>query len=120
MDSHKLNFQALFEKPTGNATMGIIYNDCYGGYNLSEKAECEYKRITGHEVPDVPGFGYASRHDEDLVRIVEKLGSKEASGRFASLRIKYTEPEYAPYIRVDEYDGKERLYFDRKRYCWAE
>jgi hypothetical protein len=96
---------------TGNhAAMGkdsdmskIVYNTCYGGFSLSEKAVALARTLSGsadwdwHDVP---------RHDAILVQVVEALG-EDANGGCAELEI-YNLPDGARY-RIDEYDGSERV-----------
>lgn len=73
--------------------MKVVYNTCYGGFGLSEKA----LDILGKEYYyDIP------RHDPDLVAVVEMLGEK-ANSRYASLAIAEVKGPY----RIREYDGLE-------------
>ena len=64
--------------------MKVVINKCYGGFELSQKA---YKEL-GLEWGDY-GSAYndsSMRSNEDLVRVVEKLGSK-ANGCLANLKV---------------------------------
>ena len=108
----------------------IVYNSCYGGFSLSDKAMqryCEIKGIkvypenwagltlywlsepSGDKVKDDWRETFNSRdiprHDPVLVQIVEELG-KEASGRCAELRIFETESNQ---YMIEEYDGNETV-----------
>lgn len=108
----------------------IVYNNCYGGFNLSDKAMqryCEIKGIkvypenwagltlywlsepTGDKVKDDWRETFDSRdiprHDPVLVQIVEELG-KEANGQCAELRIFETESNQ---YMIEEYDGNETV-----------
>ena len=97
----------------------VVYNACYGGFGLSNKAmdrmvelgyeglklNPEYasgkKSIFNHKYYgdyDIP------RHDPILVQVVEELGDK-ASGDCANLQI---DEVYGSY-HIDEYDGSERV-----------
>ena len=106
----------------------VVYNSCYGGFGLSEKAVRLARERSGNEkwgditlvgetYPDGSGVCEAflgssyplynvSRSDPVLVAIVEELGV-EANGRFANLKIRDL-PAGARY-RIDEYDGNERV-----------
>lgn len=79
----------------------VVYNSCYGGFGLSEKAKNLLNELKGEEVCyyDLP------RHDKDLVAAVEELGS-EASGMFASIRVATINSDR---YRISEYDGWEQV-----------
>ena len=79
----------------------VVYNACYGGFGLSEKARNLLNELKGEEVDyyDLP------RHDKDLVAVVEELGS-EANAMFASLRIATINSDR---YRISEYDGWEQV-----------
>lgn len=97
----------------------IVYNACYGGFSLSLKAIDwleqnakdktliskikEFKKSNetlywNYAVDDIP------RHHKDLVAVVEYLGSKEASGGCASLKIREI---VGNLYKIDDYDGFE-------------
>ncbi len=82
----------------------VVYNDCYGGFTLSQAAVQRYRELTG--ILLYPHCSEHSRHDPVLVQVVEELGIA-ASGRFASLSIREI-PNGAKY-RIDEYDGNESV-----------
>ena len=79
----------------------VVYNACYGGFGLSEKARNLLNELKGEEVYyyDLP------RHDKDLVAVVEELGS-EANGMFACIRIATINSDR---YRISEYDGWEQV-----------
>jgi hypothetical protein len=108
----------------------IVYNDCYGGFSLSDKAYKLYAELaeikiypekdswcthyytsppTGDKsVDDEREWLYSgdmSRHDPFLVQTVEQLGN-EASGSYANLCIYETDSDR--YI-IEEYDGNESV-----------
>ena len=83
----------------------IVYNNCFGGFSLSEKAIARYKEIKG-SVPDDFYDRDIDRADPALVQVVEELGS-EADGGCASLAIEDV-PAGTKY-RIDEYDGNESV-----------
>lgn len=82
----------------------ILYNDCFGGFGLSEEAIAEYNKRTGN---DIKWSDDIERDDPVLVAIVEEMGSGRASGGCAELRIIDLEPGTKYYI--DEYDGRESV-----------
>ena len=79
----------------------VVYNSCYGGFGLSEKAQKLLNELKGEEVDyyDLP------RHDNDLVAVVEELGS-EANGDYGSLKIATINSDR---YRISEYDGWEKV-----------
>jgi hypothetical protein len=80
----------------------VVYNSCYGGFNLSEKAMVRYRELGGTETYDDD----ISRTDPRLIQVVEELG-REASGSCGLLKIAEV-PSGATY-RIDEYDGFESV-----------
>jgi hypothetical protein len=76
----------------------VVYNDCYGGFSLSELA-IELLVQQGHVNPyDLP------RHHPHLVAMVSILG-KKANGEYANLDIREVSGKY--FIR--DYDGQENV-----------
>ena len=75
--------------------MKIVINKCYGGFELSKRAQA------------LMPYGYMNRNDLALVNCVELLG-KDASGSYAKLRIVEI-PDDATDWEVEEYDGFEWL-----------
>ena len=80
----------------------VVINDCYGGFGLSEEANKRYAELSGKECLswEIP------RHDPNLIKVVEELGSDAASGFCANLKI-VTIEENKYYIK--EYDGLEEV-----------
>lgn len=111
-------------------TVKIAYNDCFGGFGLSDEGFqllLTKKGIDWEMVPKDPysltRFSYrrrgdtsddtldqneftSNRTDPDLIAVIEELG-KRANGSFAKLAIREIE-KGAPY-RIDEYDGSESV-----------
>ena len=103
--------------------VGIVYNNCYGGFSLSPEAEKMYLQLKGFtplkkESKFSWDQGYYAegwedfydrdipRNDPDLVKVVEKLGDK-ANGDCAKLAIEYL-PKGTLY-QITEYDGLETV-----------
>lgn len=100
-------------------TYGVVYNDCYGGFSLSEEAILRYielkgdyffKAARGEHVYKSTGEPFSDRdiprHDHILLRVVSELG-KQANGAHAELRVELVSVG-TPY-RIDEYDGNETV-----------
>lgn len=108
----------------------IVYNACYGGFNLSDEALELYAKLSGisvypeksswcthfytsvptgdQEVDDKRDWLYGPdlcRHDPFLVKAVEQLGDA-ANGSHSKLRIYETDSDR--YI-IEEYDGNESV-----------
>lgn len=109
----------------------IVYNACYGGFDLSEEAMLLYGEYIGVKLyvekdpittyywthPEANSNEWDKykeyyftldfeRHDPLLVRVVEELGSEKASGEHAKLRIYETDSDH---YRINEYDGNESV-----------
>lgn len=80
----------------------IVYNACYGGFGLSEKAFARYKELGGtcEWDRDIP------RTEWQLVQVIEELG-EDANNGFSYLRIIML-PAGTRY-RIEEYDGFESV-----------
>jgi hypothetical protein len=80
----------------------IVYNNCFGGFGLSEAAWKRYVELGGK----ARDYWDVSRADPILVQVVEELG-EDANTRFSELAIADI-PEGTKY-RIDEYDGSESV-----------
>ena len=94
----------------------IVYNGCYGGFELSDKAVARYLELKGLQVPDKFSLFELEidRADPILVQVVEELGG-EADTVFSNLQIREL-PEGTLY-RIDEYDGMETV-MTQDEYTW--
>lgn len=99
----------------------VVFNACFGGFSLSEKAIKLYAELSvvSLECREEKNYGISqhfhyvngeyfsdreiSRHDENLVKVVETLG-REANGQYAELMIEIVKGDR--YI-INEYDGNE-------------
>lgn len=80
----------------------VVYNDCYGGFGLSEKA-IDWLISKGIKEDNIDVL---ERHHPLLVECVETLGSKASNDRYSLLKIALiSEPIY----RIQEYDGIEQV-----------
>lgn len=83
-----------------------LYNKCYGGYGISEKAYMLYCERKGIEprIRNYCSYQPGKRDDPVLVQIVKELG-KEANGKHAQIGIDLVYEEYG--VGMHEYDGIE-------------
>lgn len=98
----------------------IVYNDCYGGFDLSTEGKIYYAKLLGYtdvkvvkKIFDqvyVNGEYFSTykipRTDPALIQTIEDLGSK-ADGPAARLRIREV-PAGSRY-RIEDYDGLETV-----------
>lgn len=101
----------------------VVFNNCFGGFSLSVKAVVWLARYGHGKIKDIAQkyleslekahFQYGchlygiDRHDPDLVRCVETLGSLASGGELAHLEIAELKGNR---YRIDEYDGAETVY----------
>jgi hypothetical protein len=94
----------------------IVYNACYGGFGLSNKAVARYWELKGLPVPD--DFSRYDleddRTDPILVQVVEEL-QEEADTAFSDFQIR--ELPAGTLYRIDEYDGSETV-MTQDEYTW--
>jgi hypothetical protein len=108
----------------------IVYNACYGGFGLSDKAIQRYSDLAGlgliykgeklNERWELPDGKYwwssdLSRTDPILIQVIEELG-KEADSNYAKLAIH--ELPVGTLYRIDEYDGLETI-MTQDDYDWS-
>lgn len=84
----------------------IVYNDCFGGFGLSQEAIDRYWELKKKPKPDDWDDYDLDRDDKILVKVVEELGD-DASGPSADLKIRNLKK--GTLYRIDEYDGLERV-----------
>ena len=83
----------------------VAYNNCFGGFGLSEKAkQLAYEKTGDKNWIEKYAYMENVRHNETLIEVIEELG-EEANGMFADLSIVEVDGPY----RIDEYDGNETV-----------
>lgn len=85
----------------------VVYNSCYGGFSLSNKA-INWLLNHVYKIPEGGNFLIeydVPRHHPLLVQCVEELG-EEASGECSELKIKEIEEDY---YFINDYDGLETV-----------
>ena len=80
----------------GGKTLKVVINKCYGGFGLSRRAAERLEELgvrtdlddgLAQEFNHYYPIDSLPRNDPRLVTIVEELGSEEASGRYAQLKV---------------------------------
>lgn len=84
--------------------MEVLYNACYGGFSLSDKAIELYKR----KHPNAQEPNIYNRHDPLLIDVVKELG-KDACDSCGNIQIETIPIEYINCYTIDEYDGFETI-----------
>jgi len=88
-----------------------MYNDCYGGFGFSKLALDEYNKNTIFE-----SDGYnIDRNDPIMINICKTLGSL-VNTKYSCIKIKKIPIIYQHYCKIKEYDGKEIVVIDYKKY----
>jgi hypothetical protein len=86
----------------------IIYNACYGGFNLSHDAKTYYCILIGSLTTDLDWWDICQdRSNPALLQVIDELGLAAASGLHAKLRIREIPAGTRYYIH--EYDGMETI-----------
>jgi hypothetical protein len=93
--------------------VGVLYNTCYGGFNMSRKAvELINKKYQEIGKQPINSYDYVSRTDPVILEIYEQLGSDNFSGINSKIQIEYIKKRYINFIKIDEYDGMESVIID--------
>jgi len=90
----------------------VIYNDCHGGFDLSEQGMTEYNHRTSQLIyPD--GI---SRDDPVLLHMVETMDPAVINSKHSRLTIKEFPIAFRNFLVWSEYDGKESVRVDYHAY----
>ena len=90
----------------------VVYNDCYGGFDLSEQGMAEYNHRTSQlTYPD--GI---TRDDPVLLHMVETMDPAVINSKNSRLKIKEFPIMFREFLAWSEYDGKENVRVDYHRY----
>jgi hypothetical protein len=90
----------------------VVYNDCYGGFDLSEQGMAEYNHRTSQlTYPD--GI---TRDDPVLLHMVETMDPAVINSHHSCLKIKEFPIMFREFLTWSEYDGKENVRVDYHRY----
>ena len=94
-------------------TFKVVYNGCYGGFDLSTEGLKEYNIRTSQNVtiPD-----YIDRDDSTLIEMVETMDNKEINSKNSKLKIKEFPIKFKMFLLWSEYDGNESIRIDYNKY----
>ena len=91
----------------------VLYNDCYGGWDISQKAYELYKTRNNNVSPRIRRN--IIRTDPILIQIYHELGS-DFDTKHSKTKIDIFPKKYANYINIKEYDGLESVDIDYTKY----
>jgi len=90
--------------------IGILYNDCYGGFEISKKAMEMYKNRKNNLHYLQHYSHHVSRTDPILIEIYNEIGQDEFSRKpISNIEIKYIDEKYKNFFIINEYDGLEDI-----------
>ena len=89
----------------------VLYNDCYGGWTLSNKAKELYKLRKNN----LSNAYISKRSDPILIQIYNELGDK-FDDKFSKTNIKKIDKIYEKYYDIEEYDGLESVIINYDKY----
>jgi hypothetical protein len=95
-------------------TIGVLINDCHGGWGMSRRAIQMFNERTGQNLKSFE-FLELARHDPILVQIYRELGSR-FSGDYAEIKLETIDKKYENHYSIVEYDGMEHVKIDFDRY----
>lgn len=84
-------------------TMDVLYNNCYGGYSVSDEAKKLYKEYTNND------YGKEERHCPYMIKVFETLGSKRFGGSHSEIECEKIPIYMEYYYSIHEYDGMENV-----------
>jgi hypothetical protein len=85
-------------------TIGILYNDCYGGFKFSKQFENELERRLGQTL----GYRHEKYRDNpEAIKLFLEKGSKWSSEICANIVLDKIPKSMEGYWCIGEYDGKE-------------
>ena len=101
------------EEPTEyRETMEVLYNACYGGYTVSDRAiQMHQQRMNYTKNDESDEFFYVEsfeRHDPVFLEIFHELGN-DFSGKNSRIKVKKIPKKYENHYDIHEYDGLERV-----------
>ena len=90
----------------------VVYNDCHGGFDLSEEGMAEYNHRTA-QLTYPEGI---SRDDPVLLHMVETMDPAVINSKNSRLKIKEFPIVFQSFLVWSDYDGKESVRVDYHKY----
>ena len=100
--------------------LSVLYNNCYGGYIISDKAlklyNSKMKEIEPKFIPIIDSTNlFYNRHNQVLVDIYNELG-KEFNVEYSNIKVKKIPKIYENHYIIREYDGLEEVVINYDKY----
>ena len=92
-----------------NEEIDVLYNNCYGGWGISNKARKLY------ELRKTNNSNNRKRNDPILIQIYNELGD-EFDNKYSNSAIAKIPKKYENYYYISEYDGLEKIEIDYTKY----
>lgn len=91
----------------------VVYNNCFGGFDLSVKGLKEYNRRTLKNItlPD-----YIDREDPILIEMVETMDPTDINSKHSNLQVKEFPKKFQSFLEWSEYDGSESVKINYNKY----
>lgn len=101
------------EEPTEEETIEVLYNACYGGYTVSDRAIKMHQQRINFTINDKNDeWFYAERferHDPVFLEIFHELGNDFNAGKYSRIKAEKIPKKYENHYDIYEYDGLERV-----------
>lgn len=91
----------------------VVYNGCYGGFDLSNQGLAEYNRRSSKSIT-LPSC--IDREDPFLIEMVETMDPKEINSAYSKLMVKEFDKKFKSFLEWREYDGAEIVEIDYEGY----
>ena len=101
----------MISQETDNEQIEVLYNNCYGGWQISDKANELYTLRKTYNSKNY----LSERNDPILIQIYNELGD-EFDGKYSRTAIKRIPKIYQNYYYISEYDGLEKVDIDYTKY----
>ena len=98
--------------PEEEEEIEVLFNDCYGGWQISNKAN---KLYTLRKTED-SNYYIRRRSDPILVQIYKELGDEFDGGKYSKTGIEKIPKKYENHYIISEYDGLESVEIDYTKY----
>jgi hypothetical protein len=95
-----------------NEEIQVLYNSCYGGWCISEKAMQLY---TLRKTTNSNNY-LSKRNDPVLIQIYNELGNDFDENKYSKTAISKIPKKYENYYFIYEYDGLESVEIDYTKY----
>ena len=91
----------------------VLFNDCYGGWGISNKASKLYKL---RKTENSNNYLSNKRSDPILIQIYKELGDEFDREKYSKTGIEIIPKKYENHYYISEYDGIEKVEIDYIKY----